>query len=112
MIGEASETSRRRACVMVILDAPASSADGARSTNPRRSSLPITFDMCGSMAWRAAAISLIRSGGPGLLGRIYAGMGTDALASTPDDVARILGRPARDFTDYAPTTASTGVWSI
>jgi uncharacterized protein YbjT (DUF2867 family) len=28
-----------------------------------------------------------------------------------DGVQRALGRPARDFTDYATTTAATGVWS-
>jgi uncharacterized protein YbjT (DUF2867 family) len=27
------------------------------------------------------------------------------------DVERILGRPARDFTDYAKTTAAAGAWS-
>jgi len=28
------------------------------------------------------------------------------------DLGEILGRPARDFRDYAITTASTGVWSV
>jgi len=27
------------------------------------------------------------------------------------DVERVLGRPARDFADYARNTAATGVWS-
>lgn len=29
-----------------------------------------------------------------------------------DGVSRILGRPARDFSDYARETAATGLWSI
>jgi hypothetical protein len=28
-----------------------------------------------------------------------------------DDVERLLGRPARDFTDYARHAAAEGVWS-
>jgi uncharacterized protein YbjT (DUF2867 family) len=29
-----------------------------------------------------------------------------------DDVRHVLGRPARDFADYARTAAATGVWSL
>lgn len=32
-------------------------------------------------------------------------------ASTTDGVTRALGRPARDFTEYARETAATGVWN-
>jgi uncharacterized protein YbjT (DUF2867 family) len=32
-------------------------------------------------------------------------------ASVTDDVERVLGRPARDFADYARDAASTGVWT-
>ena len=32
-------------------------------------------------------------------------------AETTDGVERILGRPARDFVDYARATAATGVWT-
>jgi len=32
-------------------------------------------------------------------------------ASTTDGVQQVLGRPARDFTDYARHAAATGVWS-
>lgn len=32
-------------------------------------------------------------------------------AHVTDDVARVLGRPARDFADYAAATAATGVWT-
>jgi uncharacterized protein YbjT (DUF2867 family) len=38
----------------------------------------------------------------------------DVLGNKPyvtDAVQRVLGRPARDFTDYAARTAATGVWS-
>jgi len=31
-------------------------------------------------------------------------------ASAADGVARALGRPARDFTDYVRETAATGIW--
>lgn len=55
---------------------------------------------------------VVPAGWARLLGEIYALIGTDAMASTSDDVAGILGRPARDFTDYARTTAGTGLWSI
>ncbi len=32
-------------------------------------------------------------------------------AYVTDDVQRALGRPARDFTDYASRTAATGIWT-
>ena len=32
-------------------------------------------------------------------------------ADTTDGVQRALGRPARDFADYARETAAAGVWS-
>ncbi len=32
-------------------------------------------------------------------------------ASLGDGVERVLGRPARDFVDYARDTAATGVWN-
>ena len=32
-------------------------------------------------------------------------------AYVTDAVQRVLGRPPRDFTDYATRTAATGVWS-
>jgi uncharacterized protein YbjT (DUF2867 family) len=32
-------------------------------------------------------------------------------AHVTGDVSRVLGRPARDFTDYARSTAATGVWT-
>jgi uncharacterized protein YbjT (DUF2867 family) len=32
-------------------------------------------------------------------------------AEVVDDVERVLGRPARDFADYARVTAATGVWN-
>jgi hypothetical protein len=32
-------------------------------------------------------------------------------ATVCDGVQRVLGRPARDFADYARDTAATGVWS-
>ena len=41
---------------------------------------------------------------------------TDVLdgrnASLTDGVERALGRPARDFADYARDTAATGVWNV
>jgi hypothetical protein len=33
-------------------------------------------------------------------------------ASVTDGVDDVLGRPARDFTDYVRRTAATGVWSV
>ena len=33
-------------------------------------------------------------------------------ASLGDGVERVLGRPARDFADYARDTAATGVWNV
>ena len=35
----------------------------------------------------------------------------DGRAGTTDGVQRALGRPARDFADYAATTAASGVWN-
>jgi uncharacterized protein YbjT (DUF2867 family) len=32
-------------------------------------------------------------------------------AEATDGVERVLGRPARDFADYARATAATGVWT-
>jgi uncharacterized protein YbjT (DUF2867 family) len=32
-------------------------------------------------------------------------------AEATDDVEHVLGRPARDFVDYARVTADTGVWT-
>jgi hypothetical protein len=32
-------------------------------------------------------------------------------AHVADGVQRVLGRPARDFADYAHDTAATGVWN-
>ena len=32
-------------------------------------------------------------------------------AYVTDGVQRVLGRPPRDFTDYATRTAATGIWT-
>jgi hypothetical protein len=42
-----------------------------------------------------------------LFGTVLDGRNTEVV----DDVERVLGRPARDFTDYARVTAATGVWT-
>lgn len=47
-----------------------------------------------------------------MLSAMYAHLGTDALATTTDDIELVLGRPPRDFTEYAQKTAETGVWSV
>ncbi|MGE2835421.1 NAD(P)H-binding protein [Mycobacterium sp. SMC-4] len=38
-------------------------------------------------------------------------MGRAQLSETTNDVARVLGRPARTFEDYVLRTAATGAWS-
>ena len=45
-----------------------------------------------------------------MLGELYAHIGSGALATTSDDITRVLGKPATDFTDYARSAAATGVW--
>ncbi|MGW3347812.1 NmrA family transcriptional regulator [Nonomuraea rubra] len=42
----------------------------------------------------------------GLLVEVFDGR----RASTTDTVERVLGRPARDFTEYVRETAATGIW--
>ena len=37
-------------------------------------------------------------------------LGTTAYVT--DGVQRALGRPPRDFTDYATRTAATGIWTL
>jgi hypothetical protein len=32
-------------------------------------------------------------------------------AEVTNGVERVMGRPARDFTDYARATAATGIWT-
>jgi hypothetical protein len=39
---------------------------------------------------------------------------SDVLGSNPDvtdAVQRVLGRPPRDFSEYAARTAATGIWT-
>ncbi|MEJ2864420.1 SDR family NAD(P)-dependent oxidoreductase [Actinomycetospora flava] len=49
--------------------------------------------------------------GVGELGGLFAIMGEGHLASTSDDVPRLLGRPARSFTDWALEQAALGAWT-
>jgi uncharacterized protein YbjT (DUF2867 family) len=48
----------------------------------------------------------------GPLTEVFARVLDGRNAHVTDDVARVLGRPARDFADYALATAATGVWSV
>ncbi|MGR6921161.1 NAD(P)H-binding protein [[Actinomadura] parvosata] len=41
---------------------------------------------------------------------LYAYVRSGALSSLTDDVQKVLGRPARDFADYARSTAAQGSW--
>uniref|UniRef100_UPI00374E1FDC hypothetical protein n=1 Tax=Streptomyces johnsoniae TaxID=3075532 RepID=UPI00374E1FDC len=41
---------------------------------------------------------------------LFAQVGAGRLASLTDDVRRVLGRPPRDFADYARTAAARGAW--
>lgn len=41
---------------------------------------------------------------------MYGVIASGALASTTDDVERMLGRPARDFRDYATNAHANGAW--
>lgn len=41
---------------------------------------------------------------------LYAHLATDVLATLTDDVRRVLGRPPRDFADYAREAAAQGAW--
>lgn len=45
-----------------------------------------------------------------LLVGAYEDVRSGNLASLTDDVPRVLGRPARDFTDYAKIAAAEGAW--
>jgi uncharacterized protein YbjT (DUF2867 family) len=45
------------------------------------------------------------------LGELFGTVLDGRNASTTDGVHQALGRPARDFTDYAAATAATGVWA-
>lgn len=42
---------------------------------------------------------------------LYDGIASGALASTSTDVQDVLGRPARDFRDYAADVAASGAWA-
>jgi uncharacterized protein YbjT (DUF2867 family) len=46
-----------------------------------------------------------------LSAELYTDIASGALEVLSTDVETVLGRPARDFTDYARHTASTGVWN-
>ncbi|ROS30023.1 uncharacterized protein YbjT (DUF2867 family) [Rathayibacter sp. PhB127] len=46
-----------------------------------------------------------------MLAALYNQIGTGALDHTSEDIDSVLGRPARDFRDYADATATTGVWT-
>jgi uncharacterized protein YbjT (DUF2867 family) len=45
------------------------------------------------------------------LGYLYGSVLDGRNAEVADAVEQVLGRPARDFTDYARATAATGVWT-
>ncbi|WP_432547331.1 Rossmann-fold NAD(P)-binding domain-containing protein [Kineococcus sp. SYSU DK004] len=65
--------------------------------------VPSTRDAC--------AAELVAQGLPAELADLFA-LVLDGRNATPTgDVERVLGRPPRDFTDYATATADTGVWS-
>ena len=38
-------------------------------------------------------------------------MGSGVIAETTEDVAAVLGRPARSFEDYVLRVAVTGAWT-
>lgn len=42
---------------------------------------------------------------------LYAHIRTGALGSVTGDVEKVLGRPPRDFADYARTAAAQGAWN-
>ncbi|MGW0581366.1 NmrA family NAD(P)-binding protein [Streptomyces sp. NPDC002920] len=42
---------------------------------------------------------------------LYAHVRSGGLSSVTNDVEKVLGRPARDFADYARTAAAQGAWS-
>ncbi|MGW0945421.1 NmrA family NAD(P)-binding protein [Streptomyces sp. NPDC002623] len=42
---------------------------------------------------------------------LYADVRSGVLNSVTDDVEQVLGRPPRDFTDYARTAAAEGAWN-
>ena len=46
----------------------------------------------------------------GLLDYLFTTVLDGRNASTTDTVQRVLGRPARDFSDYVAQTAATGIW--
>ncbi|MFD6059489.1 Rossmann-fold NAD(P)-binding domain-containing protein [Rhodococcus wratislaviensis] len=45
-----------------------------------------------------------------LSAHLYQGIASKALETTTTDIEQILGRPARDFTDYAAHTVTQGTW--
>lgn len=64
----------------------------------------------------AYAADLVTHGVPADAAEQIAEVITDALdgrnAVVTDDVARVLGRPARDFTDFARDAAAAGAWDL
>jgi uncharacterized protein YbjT (DUF2867 family) len=46
------------------------------------------------------------------MGTVYSFIGSGELDNTTNDIETVLGKPARDFTEYATTTAATGVWNV
>lgn len=55
--------------------------------------------------------SLLLHGLPEEYSETYSGIADGKLAFVTDDVERILGRPPRDFAEYARKTAATGIWN-
>jgi uncharacterized protein YbjT (DUF2867 family) len=56
---------------------------------------------------------ILRDAGlPVELGDMFRGILDGRNAAPADGVRQALGRPARDFTEYARTAAATGVWSV
>jgi hypothetical protein len=43
---------------------------------------------------------------------LYTSVRSGALSTLTDDVSKVLGRPARDFADYAKTASAQGAWNL
>ncbi|MEU0537723.1 NmrA family transcriptional regulator, partial [Amycolatopsis tolypomycina] len=59
----------------------------------------------------AAASQGVPEAETGALAELFARVLDGRNASVTPDVARVLGRPATDFADFARDAAATGVWT-
>jgi hypothetical protein len=73
--------------------------------------LPITYKQVSTAEYVAAAVEQgLSEPEARSVADMFELMAGGLIAATTDDVAAVLGRPARTFEDYVVRTAATGAW--